>query len=84
MPDGVVQQLAQEPEVVGTYPTLIHPVRDPGSDGGMMLLKGVTPELFEAQGLRWFLGNGIADGREGVVLGFEAAEYEQRHVAMNI
>ena len=80
MPDGVVQRLDEEPEVLGTYPTLIHPVRDPGSDGGMMLLKGVTVDLLDAQG--WVLASGewLDVDTEGVVLGFEAAEYEQRHV----
>lgn len=77
MPDGVVQRLRAESAVVGTWPTLIHPVREPSNPGGMALFKGVEASLAEALGLRmregaWFPG-------DGVVLGYEAAELEQRH-----
>jgi putative ABC transport system permease protein len=82
MPDGVTQRLENEPEIEAIFPTLMHPVRSIDSSGGMILFKGVGSELFEAQGLSMFDGEwfGETPSELDVVLGFEAAEYEQRRV----
>lgn len=77
MPDGVVERLQADPAVRATFPTLIHPVRDPGSDGGMMLVKGVTPGFARARDLQ-LRGGEWLDAGDGVVLGYEAAELGQR------
>jgi putative ABC transport system permease protein len=77
MPAGVVERLDADPAVRATFPTLIHPVRDPGSDGGMMLVKGVTPGFARARDLALREGAWLDEG-DGVVLGFEAAELSQR------
>jgi len=80
MPDGVVDTLGRDSEVAATYPTLIHPVRDPDNPAGMTLLKGVVPGLFDARGLSLREGAWLDGSTRGVVLGFEAAELMQRHV----
>lgn len=77
MPDGVVARLDADPAVAATYPTLIHPVRDPDSPSGMALVKGVTPAFRDARRLELVDGAWLGAG-EGVVLGFEAAELAQR------
>ncbi len=84
MPDGVVGRLEADPGVVGTFPTLIHPVRDPANPEGMAIFKGVSPGWFQAMGMEleegaWFTDDGRGSALEGVVIGYEAAEYEQRH-----
>ena len=84
MPDGVVERLRQDEAVVGAYPTLIHPVREPSNPEGMSIYKGVSPGLRSALGLglaegAWFPDDGAEQEAEGVVLGFEVAEFEQRH-----
>ena len=77
MPDGVVSRLDADPAVAATYPTLIHPLRDPDSPSGMALIKGVTPGFRNARRLE--LSDGVWLGESpGVVLGFEAAELSQR------
>lgn len=77
MPGGVVARLDADPAVASTYPTLIHPVRDPESPTGMALVKGVTTGFRQARRLE--LQDGVWLGEaEGVVLGFEAAELAQR------
>lgn len=77
MPDGVVSRLDADPAVAATYPTLIHPLRDPDSPSGMALIKGVTPGFRDARRLE--LSDGVWLGESpGVVLGFEAAELSQR------
>ncbi len=82
MPDGVTQRLIGEPEVEALFPMLIHPVRSMDSSGGMILFKGVVTDLFQAQGLSLFEGEWLSHTSPAgsVVLGFEAAEYEQRRV----
>ncbi|MEE2751374.1 MAG: ABC transporter permease [Myxococcota bacterium] len=80
MPDSVLESLRADGDVAAVFPTLIHPVRDPLAPAGMTLLKGVVPEVFEARGLSLLKGEWLSAGSEGVVLGFEAAEIEQRHV----
>ena len=83
MPEGVVTRLREEPEVSATFPMLIHPISTPGDASGMTLLKGVAAgwrdslELTLSQGA-WFEESGNTLSGEGVVLGFEAAELEQR------
>jgi putative ABC transport system permease protein len=77
MPDGVVARLDADPAVAATYPTLIHPVRDPDSPAGMALVKGVTPGFRQARRLELVDGAWLGEA-EGVVLGFEAAELAQR------
>lgn len=77
MPDGVVKQLEEDPLVSATFPTLIHPVRDPDSPTGMALVKGVTPGFRDARRLSMSDGAWLGEA-PGVVLGFEAAELTQR------
>jgi len=84
MPDGVVERLKADDTVLATHPTLIHPVREPSNPQGMTIYKGVSAGLFEALGLQisqgaWFPQDGAEDLAGGVVLGYEAAEYEARH-----
>ena len=80
MPDGVVERLRGDDRIAGVYPTLIHPVRDPSTESGMVLLKGVTDDLRDARGLELREGTWFdAAAGAGVVLGYEAAEFEQRH-----
>ena len=84
MPDGVVERLRADPTVVATHPTLIHPVREPSNPEGMAIYKGVSPGLFKALRLsmeegEWFPGDGGEAAAEGVILGYEAAEFESRH-----
>lgn len=83
MPDGVVSRLHAEAGVVATYPTMIHPVRDPGTPSGMILYQGVVREVAPALGLKlvdgeWFPEDPAPDGMVEVVMGFEAAELQQR------
>lgn len=88
MPGGVVSKLENEPHVTAVFPMLIHPVKDPGQEEGMRLLKGVTPTLKEGMGLEMKSGNWFSDphGQTGevVIFGYEAAEFEQRHVGDQI
>ncbi len=77
MQPAVVARLEQEPAVTSVHPQLIHPVRDPASPGGMILMKGVEPSLAAVQGLELASGAWL-DAGPGVVLGFEAAELEAR------
>ncbi len=84
MPDGVVARLEADPAVEATFPTLIHPVREPSNPSGMSIYKGVSPGFRDALGLTladgaWFEADGADTEMSGVVLGFEAAEFEQRH-----
>ena len=79
VPDGVVARLEAEDSVVGLYPTLIHPVRDPGNPEGMVLYKGVDIDFLGAQGFSLAEGAWFGPDSRGVVLGYEAAELEQRH-----
>ena len=79
MPDSVLESLQADVDVAEVFPTLIHPVRDPLAPAGMTLLKGVVPGVFEARGLSLLEGEWLSLGSEGVVLGYEAAEIEQRH-----
>ena len=68
MPDGVVSRLDADPAVAATYPTLIHPLRDPDSPSGMALVKGVTPGFRDARRLELSDGNWLGES-PGVVLG---------------
>jgi ABC-type lipoprotein release transport system permease subunit len=84
MPDGVVERLRADEAVVATHPTLIHPVREPSNPQGMAIYKGVSPGLYKALRLSmaegaWFPKDGAEAEAEGVILGFEAAEFEARH-----
>lgn len=84
MPDGVVERLRADATVVATHPTLIHPVREPSNPQGMAIYKGVSPGLYEALRLSmaqgsWFPEDGGEARADGVVLGYEAAEFESRH-----
>ncbi len=83
MPEDVVGRLRDDADVSATFPMLIHPLKMPGSDTGMTLLKGVSLgwraslELELTEG-SWFDEAGETLKGDGVVLGFEAAELEQR------
>ncbi len=84
MPDGVVERLRADDAVLATHPTLIHPVREPSNPQGMAIYKGVSPGLFAALRLSmaegaWFPQDGAEAQAQGVVLGYEAAEFESRH-----
>jgi len=83
MPDGVVGRLNADDRVAQTFPTLIHPVRDSGNASGMILFKGIKAGFFDAMKLSvkegaWFQIQKGALQPDGVVLGYEAAEFEQR------
>jgi putative ABC transport system permease protein len=84
MPDGVVARLDGDDRVLATHPTLIHPVREPSNPQGMAIYKGVSTGLYEALGLAmssgsWFPQDGGEAQATGVILGYEAAEFEARH-----
>lgn len=85
MPQPVADTIAQEPEVETVTPMLMHAVFDPnkGESGGYNAYLGIDPATFPAmkpflefQKGGWFAR---ADAREAV-LGYEAAELEQREV----
>jgi putative ABC transport system permease protein len=92
MPEGVLARIRQDPDTEAVFPMLMHPLRDPMGADAMLLLTGVEPSYAEAQGLRIKEGSWFADGSPGspgtagtprapldLVLGYEAAELEQRH-----
>ena len=83
MPAGVVTRIGSEAEVAATFPMLIHPIRSPGDDTGMTLLKGVGSGWRDALSLEvhegsWFDETPKGLKGDGVVLGFEAAELQKR------
>jgi ABC-type lipoprotein release transport system permease subunit len=85
MPAGVVSRLNGESEVDATFPMLIHPVRNPSTEQGMTLFKGVSPGWFDTMALtlregEWYDESADGLSGDGVVLGYEAAELETRHV----
>jgi putative ABC transport system permease protein len=85
MKESVTSEIGKEPEVEGVTPFLMSAVFDPnkGENGGIAGYFGIEPKSFSAlkpffkfrQG-HWFSD---ANGNEAV-LGFEAAELEQREV----
>lgn len=84
MPASVVSQLRSDADVSATFPMLIHPTRTPGNDTAMTLIKGVDIGWRDALDLQlkegaWFEETDAGLRGDGVVLGYEAAELEQRH-----
>ncbi|MDP6942669.1 MAG: ABC transporter permease, partial [Myxococcota bacterium] len=84
MASDVVTRLRKEAAVSATFPMLIHPIKSPGDAGGMTLLKGVDVGWRASLDLQLVEGEWYEEGPdglqgEGVVLGFEAAELQQRH-----
>lgn len=84
MPEGVVSKLEKESDVTATFPMLIHPIKNPGENGGIVLVKGVASGWFDSLHLtlkegKWFEETATGLNGEGVVLGYEAAELETRH-----
>ncbi len=85
MPSGVVDRLKKEEAVTGLFPMLIHPIKVPGADQGITLLKGVAPGWYQSLNLQMREGDWYSESQEtltgeGIILGYEAAELEKRHV----
>ena len=78
MPDTAIREIQTDSEIASSFPLLIHPLRDPASETGMMLVRGMARESFEANGLSFVEGRPFESEELGVVLGYEAAELEQR------
>ena len=85
MKESIEQDVAKEPEVEKTTPILMSAVFDPnkGESGGIAGYFGVDPKSFSAMKpfLKFKKGGWFSDenGHE-VVMGYEAAELEQREV----
>jgi putative ABC transport system permease protein len=83
MKEGIAEDIRREPEVEDVTPMLMQAVFDPnkGESGGISAYLGVDPATFpRLKGKLEFLQGGWferADAREAV-LGYEAAELEQR------
>ena len=83
MPQEIVRDVAARPEVAQATAQLMHAEFDPnkGENGGTTVFLGIDPDTYPAmkpylqfkQG-QWF----TADAQNEVVLGYEAAELEQR------
>ncbi|MDR1323583.1 MAG: ABC transporter permease [Candidatus Margulisbacteria bacterium] len=83
MPEALVRDVAERAEVAAATDMLMHAEFDPnkGESGGTIVYLGIDPQTYPAlkpylqfnQG-KWF----SADSTEGIVLGYEAAELEQR------
>jgi putative ABC transport system permease protein len=80
MPAGSLGKIRSDPDIAAVFPTLIHPVRDPASDTGMLLFRGVSAESFAARGLVFEAGSSFEQGVPGLVLGYAIAELEQLRV----
>jgi len=80
MPSGSLRSIQSDKDIASVFPTLIHPVRDPASDSGMLLFRGVAVESFTARSLVFEQGEAFESGDVGVVLGHEIAELEQLSV----
>jgi hypothetical protein len=76
MPGGALAEIEADEDVVAVFPVLIHLVRDPASETGMLLFRGMSEGSFEARGLVFREGKGFEAGLPGVVLGHEIAELE--------
>lgn len=85
MDDGIADSIAAQPEVEQVTPMLMQAVFDPnkGESGGITAYLGVDPATFpKMKGVlpfrdgAWFTDSGAAEA----VLGYEAAELEQREV----
>jgi putative ABC transport system permease protein len=89
MPQSIVDSIVKEPEVEQTTPILMQAVFDPnkGQSGGIAAYFGVDSKSFSE--LKSFLkfkqGKWFTDGETyEVVMGYEAAELEQREVGDKI
>jgi putative ABC transport system permease protein len=80
MSSATLGRIETDEDIAAVFPTLIHPIRDQASEGGMLLFRGVLPASFSAQGLVFDAGEIFEEGSPGVVLGHEIAELEQLKV----
>ncbi|MDR3238263.1 MAG: ABC transporter permease [Spirochaetia bacterium] len=86
MPENMVKDVAGKPEIANAAPMLMHAVFDPnkGESGGTTVFLGVDPNTYPS--MKPYLkfnnekGAWFSDKAKEVVLGFEAAELEQREV----
>jgi putative ABC transport system permease protein len=84
LPESVVATVKKYPAIAETTPMLMAPVFDPnkGENGGLTVYQGVDPQTFPK--LKSFLklkkGQWFTTNSNEVVLGYEAAELEQREV----
>jgi putative ABC transport system permease protein len=79
--EKIMGEIAKEPEVDKIFPMLMSAVFDPnkGGSGGIAGYFGVKPSLKFRQG-KWFAGTDTYEA----VMGYEAAELEQREVGDKI
>jgi putative ABC transport system permease protein len=85
MKESVMEEIAKEPEVEKTTPILMQAVFDPnkGESGGIAGYFGVEPKSFAEMKtfLKFKQGGWFTDGNAyEAVMGYEAAELEQREV----
>ena len=77
MPSGAVAEIEKDEDIAAVFPTLIHPIRDPASETGMLLFRGVSSGSLQAKGLLLREGSGLEGAGPGVLLGHEIAQLEQ-------
>jgi len=85
LPETVLDSLKKDPEVDRLTPMLMHAVFDPnqGESGGMVGYLGVDPQTYPSmKTYLTFVQGGWFEGQNNMeaVLGYEAAELEQREV----
>jgi putative ABC transport system permease protein len=85
MPERIVESVAGDADVQAATAMLMHAEFDPnkGENGGTTIFLGIDPETYASMksylsfsGGRWF----APDSKNEIVLGYEAAELEQREV----
>lgn len=88
MPQSVVEKIAKDPRIEKALPQLIHALFDPnrGENGGTVLYLGVDDTYLDLKPWMRFREGGwfSAPNAEEVVMGYEVAELEQRHVGDSI
>jgi len=85
MPESVIEAIGKEPEVEKTTPILMQAVFDPnkGESGGIAAYFGVEPKSFAAMKTYFKFKQGgwfTDENSHEAVMGYEAAELEQREV----
>ncbi|MDR0587449.1 MAG: ABC transporter permease [Burkholderiales bacterium] len=85
MPEDLVRDVASRPEVLQATAMLMHAEFDPnkGENGGTTVFLGVDPKTYPSMKpyLQFKQGAWFADdAKDEIVLGYEAAELEQREV----
>jgi putative ABC transport system permease protein len=86
MPQDIVEDVSKSPEVLQTTAMLMHAEFDPnkGENGGTTIYLGVEPKTYPTMKsyLQFSQGNWFESNAENeIVLGYEAAELEQREVS---